>query len=107
MYRTDTTDDQVAALVADLEARGIDARGSTLATLPALLDRLHAEHGYEATGQALHRARIPLCEMCARTSRATPAVVYAELNTGSHAVVVYMNVCEACVPKVYAIPPEG
>lgn len=105
MYRTDPTDAQLRALVAELATHGFDAQDTTLATLPALLDRLHAERGYAATANALHRAGVPLCEMCARSARATPAVVYAEVNTGSRSVEVTMHVCEPCVPKVYALRP--
>lgn len=105
MYRNDVTETQFKALIADLEGRGFDARGSTLATLPALIDRLNAELGYATAREALVHADIPRCEMCFRDSRATPAVVYAEVNTGSRSIEVLMNVCEACVPRVRALPP--
>ncbi len=105
MYRNDVTETQFKALLADLEGRGFDTQGCTLATLPALVDRLNAERGYAAAREALARAGVPQCEMCFRDSRATPAVVYAEVNTGSRSIEVLMNVCEACVPRVRALPP--
>lgn len=107
MYRHDVTQAQFDALLAHLGAQGFDAQGSTLATLPLLLDRLHAERGYPVASNALYQSQIPLCEFCVRDTRATPAVVYAEVNTGSRSIGMYMNVCDACVQRVYALPPPN
>lgn len=105
MDRHEVSDAQLRALLAGLRADGVAVEPCTLAGLPALLEHLHATRGYPATRHALQRATIPLCEMCARDARATPAVVYAELDTGMRSVGAFMHVCDACVPRVYELPP--
>ena len=54
MCRHDVTETQFKALLADLEGRGFDAQGGTLATLSALIGRLNTERGHATARVSPH-----------------------------------------------------